>query len=94
MREPCSRAVAEVPQRQLPQGQALALPPPAGPVPKLLLALVQGMGPDHPHAGVKCLGGAAASFPPFLSPFPFWGLQIVPSFLSPIALFHVVIESS
>ena len=42
---------------------ALLLPVQAGSVPKLLLAFMQGMGPNHSHAGVKCLGGAAASLP-------------------------------
>lgn len=98
MREPCSGAVPEVPKGSYhrdrpwfcPLLPALLLPGQVGPVPKLLLALVQGMGPNHPHVGVKCLGGAAASFPPFpsfLSLSPCWRLQTVPSSPCPTALF-------
>lgn len=71
MREPCSRAVVEVPKDSYRRHRpwlchlliALLLPEQVGPGPKLLLALVQGMGQTIPTLGLSAL---EEQQPPFL----------------------------
>lgn len=62
-----------------------------GSVPTLLLAVTQGIGPNHSRAGVKCLGGAAASLPMLGASDHLPCSCHVPG---PQCLLHVVTESS